>query len=244
MTRPSPGERSPNRSRRLAIVNVAVAICIAMTSGCGADGEEAKPVRVLLIGDSLAKPKPGGYSQITGKTFAEQLAERLGPRVELVNIARAGSTARGWQREFFREYAEPERPVDLVVLMIGSNDASGLGDEPMPARDYEATMRALVDRSLALTTGSVILAPPPKQNRRRRREEIVTRLGRYRDVIQRICKARERVHCGPDFYALLDPLVHLGSDSVHLNQAGHDMMAAQFHGPIVAAAGLRAPSPR
>ncbi len=85
----------------------------------------AEPKKILLIGDSLSKPKPGGYTEESVRIFADTLAEKLGSGYEVANIARAGSSAELWKRDFFQVYALDEGPVDLVIILLGSNDAKG-----------------------------------------------------------------------------------------------------------------------
>ena len=203
-----------------------LAACVSLISN---GSLRATPSKILLIGDSLTKPVPGRHSPPLTRIYSVDLAERMGRNYRIVNLAEPGSTAVGWKNELFMRHGRPKHPADVVIFLVGSNDASGLYGAPLSARHYLATMTWLVEHSLKLGAGKVMLIPPPNQNRKKNRAQVTERLGRYRDVITRLCERNERVVCGPDLFSMLGPREHLGPDNVHLNQAGHNAISGLIY---------------
>ena len=195
-----------------------------------ADGD---PVKVLLIGDSLSNPVPGRHTEANVRIYAVTLAERLGSGYEIVNVARPGSSAFQWVHDLFEKWAVPERPVEIVILLIGSNDAAGFQPDSMPARRFEGVIRTLARLSLALGAETVVLVPAPQQGGLGRRIDLNIRLGRYRDAIMRVCESSRGVVCGPDLYMMLARNEHLENDRIHLNQKGHDAVAGLMYRALI-----------
>jgi lysophospholipase L1-like esterase len=94
----------------------------AIPSGTGAGGEPLLQggERLLFIGDSLAVEAPPNYPELLPDALRNRAA-----RVETVNLAEPGTTARDWLPggELFERRLEGELgSADVVVVTLGGND--------------------------------------------------------------------------------------------------------------------------
>lgn len=131
----------------------------------------------------------------------------------------------------FEGLVAPVLPVDIVVILLGTNDAVGFGeDAPFPPDEYARNLELLTRRLLDLGTGRVVLVPPPPN--RPAPPEVQVRLFGYRAAIERVCRAmaKERIGappavvCGPDLFDRLGP-EDFERDDVHPNAQGHRRIA-------------------
>ncbi len=208
---------------------------------------EQKPVRVLLVGDSITVGVTSGEA---GLSFAQRIEEHFGSEVELVNRACGGASATDWTLSqpgtdcglwgqkppgLFEALAMPELPADFAILLLGTNDAVGYNEpEPVRAGVYGRSLAEVTQNLLSAGAGKVILiAPPhvphvPKPNWRGAEQ----RLRNYGRQVRRICSANPRVVCGPDLFDLLDVREHFESQNLHPNRSGHEVIATALAGTL------------
>jgi len=203
----------------------------------------ALPIELLLIGDSITEGCVSGPTGTDctcdqGLCYAGRLNTHLGGDYHTVNAGVGGSTTSNWASEavqtpyvlvggtptpIFEGVAVPNLPADVVLIMLGTNDAFGWF-EPSPIYPdlYLENLDAMVTRILDLGAGQIVLVKPPPllafdetgQNR----------LRSYGPEIDRLCALMTNVVCGPDLTSLLTP-DDFESDDPHPNAAGHDKIA-------------------
>lgn len=172
---------------------------------------------VLAVGDSLSVD-PDGIP-----TFVERLEI---PGTRLVNLACPGASSADWVREprpgagpcYEAGAAGRLEPwlgkVDLVLVLIGSNDSYGFGEpEVTPPAVYRRNLERLVSR---FEVPVIVSVPPPNLIE-------VRMLAAYRAEIRRVVAAHAHVFFGVDFLGEL-PMKHL-RDGAHPDAAGHASMA-------------------
>lgn len=129
------GARLMGYVRRIALFN-ALIVALALPLPGAAAG--ADPVRLMVLGDSLA----AGYGLAPEDGFTAQLEEALSERghaVEVLNAGVSGDTSRGGLSRL--DWALADDP-DAVIVELGSND--GLrGLDPAATK---ANLRAIIDR--------------------------------------------------------------------------------------------------
>jgi len=202
-------------------------------AACGAD--PSAPLRIVLIGDSITA---GSVSGPPGPSFAELLHDDFGSAAEFVVAGCPGANTRSWTRPpdesgchvsgAFEQLAEGSLPADVVVVLLGTNDALAHYLLPVPPPEYEERLEALLKRVREHGAGEIVLVTPPPlgsrwpERRAQQREQASERLRAYREIVARLC-AGETV-CGPDLQSLLDPAAHFDG-IVHPNAAGHAVIA-------------------
>jgi len=202
--------------------------------GCTEPSDEARPLRVVLLGDSITEGKARA-----GAPYADLLVEQLGPSYELVNIGVGGTSARDWaprrppmRREGtaiarpspFRERAIPALPADVVTVLLGTNDARGFYEpRPVSTAEFRAALEAIIESLLEHDANTVMLMTAPP----RFRPVLDERLAEYREVVIALCAARAEVVRGPDLFKLLDDS-HFNDGDAHPNDAGHALIAAEL----------------
>ena len=200
-------------------------------------------IRVLLIGDSHSAT---GDKYVSGKedgqsyrSYADQLERKLAESHALTNIACPGASLLDWTREakktpcpppddrafkgLFRTLAQPELPVAIAVVLLGTNDSIGWY-EPAPVTP-EAFASGLDQLLAALESNgaeTIVLMTPPDQPVF---PEDRGRLRAYRETIRNRCTARQHVVCGPDLFTLLDSEFDFAAGELHPNGAGHSKIA-------------------
>jgi lysophospholipase L1-like esterase len=223
--------------RRLA------ALALVLHAGLAARAEAA-PIRAVLLGDSITA---GYVSDPIGPAFATLLAGSLGAGFEVVNIGCPGASSLDWSPvvgdslcpplpaqlpNLYAARAATSLPADLVVVVLGTNDAIGLGEpEPLTAQTYHDAIDELVGGLLADGAGLVMLATPPPNFSSPPAQVL---LAAYAAGIQGLCSAQgDDVLCGPDLLSLLEA-GDFASGDVHPNATGHAKIAAALHESIVA----------
>jgi lysophospholipase L1-like esterase len=204
----------------------------------------AAPIRVLLVGDSITG---GIMSEPSGTPYPTLLADSLGADYAVSVVACGGTTSLDWTRsqgmqfcgtpdahlpEIYDALAVPLLPDDLVVVLLGSNDAIGWFEPaPVSADAYRAAMEEIAGNLLADGAGQVLLMTPPPNF-----GDIFANnlLGLYRDEILAMCGASgDAVLCGPDLYTLLTPS-DFGLGQIHPNGAGEAKIAGALHDSLTA----------
>ena len=200
-------------------------------------------IRVLLIGDSHSAT---GDKYVSGKedgqsyrSYADQLELELAESHALINIACPGASLLDWTREakktpcpppddrafkgLFRTLAQPELPVPIAVVLLGTNDSIGWYEPtPVPPEAFASGLDQLLAALEANGVETIILMTPPDQPVF---PEDRGRLRAYRETILNRCTAREHVVCGPDLFTLLDAELDFVAGDLHPNAAGHSKIA-------------------
>jgi len=117
--------------------------------------EDAKPVKIVAIGDSLT----AGYGLKLNEAFPAKLQAALrakGIKAEVINSGVSGDTSAGGRQRL--AWALADKP-DFVILELGAND--GLrGLEPRQTREnLEAIIVALKEKQIGILLAGM-LAPP------------------------------------------------------------------------------------
>jgi len=205
----------------------------------------AAPIRVVLLGDSITA---GYVSAPAGPDFATLLAGSLGAGFEVVNIGCPGASSLDWSPSAGDSYCPPlpaqlpnlytalaatNLPADLVVVVLGTNDATGwLEPQPLTAQTYRNAIDELVAGLLADGAGQVMLATPPPNFDS---PPALLLLAEYAVEIQALCGAQgDDVLCGPDLLNLLEAGDFAPGD-VHPNALGHATIATALQTSIGAA---------
>lgn len=213
---------------RSAVCRIPLLLVFVALDGFWANTSAAIPIRVVTIGDSITL---GSSSAPEGPGWVELLAERFSATHDFINVAKGGSSSLDWTGlnggpNYFDIFALPELPADLVMIMLGTIDASGYGEiVPVSVEQYRTALELLVARSLLAGANEVVLTGPPP----------VWWLGpgavrifEFQGVVAEICSATAHVRCGPDVYGLLDVETDFAFEDVHPNAAGHEKIAAAF----------------
>ncbi len=191
---------------------------------------------VLVLGDShsLGMVKGGGPS------FFFLLGRELGRDYELRLSACPGSTVLDWTRESpvearcsmagaYDSLARPNLPADVAIVLLGTNDAAGFGEAaPLSTRRYANAMRELVNALLGDGVRRVVLVPPPPSAGPFAGSERRTRLAAYGRALRALADEEERISTGPDLLELIEVGTHLEPGAVHLNAAGHRLVAERL----------------
>lgn len=174
---------------------------------------------ILFIGDSnTSGARVGGPS----KAWPELLAQRLGGKASIDNAASGGATIADAAAVMGGAGAP-----DLVVIMLGTNDAAPRGllqtKQAIPVSRFREQLLATARSWREAGSQVLVLAPPPAGSR-----AIERRIRPYR-VASREAAAAARVH-------FLDPLAGLAGmagseqvlqyDALHLSGAGQQALAA------------------
>ena len=193
---------------------------------------------VLLVGDSHTYGAT--FVADGGDDFAELLALQLGEDFDIRNAGCAGSSSvdwvatntnhlcrQGWEwQDLFGNVARPLLPAHLATVLLGTNDAIGYGEpEPVAADAYAGHIDALIEALIAEGLADVVLMIPPLIPHGPIASE---RLARYRERLIERCTSDPIVHCGPDLQELLDPVAHFETGDLHLNGAGHAVVAQEL----------------
>jgi acyl-CoA thioesterase-1 len=136
----------------LCVLSVALtaALAAALTLGANA-AAAAKPVRILVLGDSLIQ----GYGLPPGKDFPNQLERALrakGANVEVINGGVSGDTSAGGVARI--EWSLSDKP-DAVIVEFGGNDAlRGLAPTDTQ-RNIGAIIAALKERKIPVLLAGI-----------------------------------------------------------------------------------------
>jgi lysophospholipase L1-like esterase len=201
----------------------------------------AAPFSVVLLGDSITL---GLVSEPAGPSYAELLADSLGPDFEVTNVGCGGTASGDWtlsrgdvlcgsvgfvSPNLYEGRALPELPADLVTVLLGTNDAIGFFEPGIVAvEDYrDAVAEIAANLLLDGATQVMLMTPPPNFVSTLPQSFLV----QYRAEILGLCGAPgDAILCGPDVFALLGPEDF--GDSVHPNGAGNAKIASALDDAI------------
>jgi lysophospholipase L1-like esterase len=220
-----------DRSARLACTGAVLLLALA---SCTEPSDDARPLRVVLLGDSITEGKAR-----PGVPYADLLVDQLGPSYELVNIGLGGTSSLDWRQGSppmkqdgvwlepsspFSKEGIPVLPADVVTVLLGTNDARGFYEpRPVSSSEYQAALEKIIENLLEHGAETVMLMTAPP----RCGPVLNERLAAYRDVVIALCAARAEVVCGPDLFELLDNS-HFDDCDPHPNAAGHALIATEL----------------
>lgn len=110
---------------------------LAVTIGHAADDSPARPVRIVMVGDSTMNEE-GGWGPGFRASF--------GAGVMVMNLARNGRSSKSFRDEGLWSRATADKP-DFVLIQFGHNDCPGKGPdrETDPATTYRDNMLRYVE---------------------------------------------------------------------------------------------------
>src|SRR5690606_37013710 len=138
---------------------LAALLALAATAGTAPPKAlAADPIRVLVLGDSIAAE----YGIARGSGWVDMLAARAAGRATFVNASISGETTTGGRNRLPGLLAE-HRP-DIVVIELGANDAL----RGLPLDETEANLDAMVQASIDAGARVLLLGMqvPPNYGRR------------------------------------------------------------------------------
>jgi len=141
---------------RLGIfVHILVLLMGLMTAASAQPAESAKPVKMVVLGDSLS----AGYGLPAAASFPVRLQKALdakGIKVDIINAGVSGDTASGGRDRV--DWSVPEG-TDAVILELGANDALRGTDPAVTRAALADIITKLKSRKIAVLLCGM-LAPP------------------------------------------------------------------------------------
>jgi lysophospholipase L1-like esterase len=190
--------------------------------------------KVVVFGDSHVK---GQQSKPRGPSFVEVLREELGPRYEVVAAGCPGSSAHDWTRDgpslycsmlnAYPEVGRPHLPAEIVVILLGTNDAVGFSEErPLTPKVYAEAMRKLAGRTQGDGGQRILLLGPPPNPLVGKRG--ARRLRQYSKALAALAEEEPNVYMGPDLQEFIDSEEHFGGRTAHMNAVGHRLIGERL----------------
>ncbi len=206
------GQASPfgGYGRRTAIVNVLAALML-----CASAASAQQPVRLLVLGDSLA----AGYGLPRNQAFPARLEAALraqGMNVTVIDAGVSGDTSAGGLARL--EWALGSPPPDFAIVELGANDGlRGLSPAAMEA-NLDAILGRLKARNIPVLLAG--MRAPPNLGRDYASE--------YEPVFERLARKYGAVHY-PFFLdgVAADPSLNQG-DGLHPNARGVDVIVERI----------------
>jgi lysophospholipase L1-like esterase len=192
------------------------------------------PTRLVVLGDSHVE---GPRSKPRGSSFVEVLREELGWSYEVVAAGCPGSTTHDWTkdgpslgcsvRNAYPELGRPLLPAEIVVILLGTNDAVGyLEEQPFTPEVYAQTMQELVRRVRRDGGQRVLLLGPPPNPRAWKRA--AHRLQEYPKALAALAEQEPNVYMGPDLQEFINFEEHFEGRRVHMNGVGHRLVGERL----------------
>jgi lysophospholipase L1-like esterase len=194
----------------------------------------ATRTRVVVLGDSHVT---GHQSKPRGQSFVEILRQRLGWRYQVVAAGCPGSTSHDWTRDgaeigcsmsnAYPELGRPCLPAEIVVILLGSNDAVGfLEERPLSPEVYAQAMHRLVRRVHRDGGARVLLLGPPPSPLAW--PPAARRLQHYSEALAALAEREPDVSMGPDLQQFIDLDRHFGERTAHMNAEGHRLVGERL----------------
>jgi len=136
-------------------VHILVLLMGLMTAASAQPAESAKPVKMVVLGDSLS----AGYGLPAAASFPVRLQKALdakGIKVDIINAGVSGDTASGGRDRV--DWSVPEG-TDAVILELGANDALRGTDPAVTRAALSDIITKLKSRKIAVLLCGM-LAPP------------------------------------------------------------------------------------
>ena len=223
--RPAWSRRSLRRAGLVAAVLLLVGVAAALWP---------TPTRLVVLGDSHVE---GARSGPNGPSFVEVLRAELGPRYEVVAAGCRGSSSHDWThdgpslgcsiRNAYPKMGQLHLPAEIVVILLGTNDALGYGEQsPITPRVYAQAMQELV-RRVQRDGGQriLLLGPPPNPLAGRPAQR---RLRKYSKALVSLAEQEPNVYMGPDLQEFINLEEHFGGRRVHMNGVGHRLVGERL----------------
>jgi lysophospholipase L1-like esterase len=199
--------------------------------------------KILVIGDSISAgvvglPKGPPYTEI----LLERLQTEVDPKIHMENVACSGSTSKDWTVSegkdrclwlmttptLYENRARPRLPADLVILMLGGNDAATwTKPAPFTAEEYRTYMTEVIEHLKEDGARKTIWMTSPRLGvdscshagvEYRIPNQL---LAEYREVALDVCSKDPLVECGPDLYRLFPYTMYHGAFcDPHPNKSG------------------------
>ena len=184
--------------------------------------------RAQPVGEGLFNPHGTGYPNVVQGLLTSVYPDYL---INVVNMGISGNTVRDlkarWQKDVI------DMKPDWVSVMIGVNDVwrqfdvPQLPDRGVPPDEYRATLGELVDRTLPLVKGLVLMTPvywEPSEA-----DAMSARVREYGRICREIAAEKDVLFCDAQAYADR-VLAHCHSsyiawDRVHPNIPGANVLA-------------------
>lgn len=204
----------------------------------------SKGQKVVFIGDSVtdcgrAQPVGEGLFGAIGSgwvSVVDGIVNSVHPELHtrMVNMGTSGNTVRDLKARWDRDVID-QKP-DWVSIMIGANDVWRQFDVPtiteaaVPIEEYAQTLEGLVDQTLPLVSGLVMMTPYFMEPNRD--DPMRKAMDAYGNVVKEIASTRNVVFI--DTQAAFDEiLAHfysatIGWDRIHSNHTGNCLMAVTW----------------
>lgn len=198
--------------------------------------------RLLFIGDSITdcgrrRPVGDGTSPralgdgYVGLVQSALVAGYPDYRLQVLNMGVSGDTVRELQARWNSDVLAL-RP-DWLSILIGINDvwkqldSTDPSEEPIGLEVYASTLRELIARTWQHLSGLIIMTPYYLQPDRS--DPMRARMDRYGSIVRQVASERQAVLV--DTQAAFDQVLEwvrpneLAADGIHVNQAGHMILA-------------------
>jgi len=196
-----------------------------------------------MIGDSITDcgriyenpPLGNGYVRFVRDSLKDKYPET---EIEIINKGISGNTVRDLKGRWKRDVLDLNP--DWLSIMIGINDVWQQMDNWTPRDywitidEYEQTLSGLIDSVAASLKGLVLMTPYVLQLDKT--DEMRIKMDRYGNVVRDIAQKYGAVFV--DAQAAFDKALQkvdwqrLSNDRVHMNDAGHKILADAFLGAV------------
>jgi lysophospholipase L1-like esterase len=200
--------------------------------------------KLVMIGDSVtdvarAQPIGEGLFEAHGKGYVNLVNSLLwaaypGYRLRVVNMGCSGNTVRSLKARWQTDVVDLKP--DWLSIMIGVNDVWRQFDLPhqpeehVGLKEYESTLDELVQKTLPLVEGLVLMTPYMIEPNPR--EPMRARMDQYGAVVKKLAKRHGTflVDTQAAFNAVLRHMhpMTLAWDRIHPNSSGHMVLARAF----------------
>jgi lysophospholipase L1-like esterase len=216
-------------------------LCVQLFA-CLAGAEDAKPITILPLGDSITAGGGGG-----GGYYRHRLSEELrragipvkfvGPKVDAKGLRHAGYG--GWNSSQVREVVDEvykQYPADFVLMHVGHNHFSEKMPIPQILEDTEAIVNAILKQNPHAIILLAQVVPAGKLPKYDYIPQLNQELLRWHQQRFRVSKPNVIL---VDHASSFDWTTDTVSDKVHPNEIGSEKMAKNWFAAIVSSLGNR-----